>query len=524
MCLLLLLPLIFGFLAVYQGQDNSWDLRNYHYYIAFAFDTGRLGSNIHMGQLQGYLNPTIDLVFYHLIQTFTPRTATFILGYIQGINASLLLLISLLFVRPLLAPGARIIGAVVATAAGCYAPTMISMAGTSSNDITASLFVLASILLIFHLKNMTGVEANTGRVMLVSAGIVMGMGVGLKLTLAPYAVGLIVALMFTGGSWKSRVEVLIVVSTGLMAGVLISLGHWMGYLWQNFESPMFPFYNKIFQSPFYHLENFADLVYMPKSLAHHLAFPFIRGFENSYTSMQKNHLDWRYGIVYTLLIISMVKPMLQSIGRKNERDKDNLPGSEQGLFLVVFFIASYTLWQLMFSVWRYANPLEQLAPLVVIILVSRLVKAVNLRLAVITLLWAVMALSVRADTWSRLPFKDSFFRIQIPQVENLEKSAIIVAGGRPWSYLVAAFPPTTQFIRISSNMIKPGDSTRLVDRIRTAVDTHEGPLYLLTRRQYLAAHLKELQAYGLTYSANQAAPIYSEHEPPGLFLLPLKWQ
>ena len=166
--------------------------------------------------------------------------------------------------------------------------------------------------------------------------------------------------------------------------------------------------------------------------------------------------------------------------------------------------------------------MEQLAPLLAVILVSRLLAAEKLRLAVISFLFVVMALSVRTKAHERLPFKDAFFRIQVPQIENPERAAILVAGGRPWSYLATAFPPATRFIRISSNMITPGDSTRLVDRIRSEINAHEGPFYLLTRRRYLAGHLRELQAYGLTYSTNQAMTINSEHEPPGLFLLPLK--
>ena len=93
---LILLPILFGIVAIILGQDNSWDLRNYHYYNPHAFLTGRFHTDIQVAQDNTYFNPTLDFLFLGLIENFSPKTATFLMGFIQGINGSLVVIIFLI--------------------------------------------------------------------------------------------------------------------------------------------------------------------------------------------------------------------------------------------------------------------------------------------------------------------------------------------------------------------------------------------------------------------------------------------
>src|SRR5207244_919974 len=64
---MLLVPPLFGLLALALGQDDNWDLKNYHLYNAYALLNGRLGVDLAPGQWQSYFNPTLDLVYYGLM-------------------------------------------------------------------------------------------------------------------------------------------------------------------------------------------------------------------------------------------------------------------------------------------------------------------------------------------------------------------------------------------------------------------------------------------------------------------------
>src|SRR5471032_1603820 len=76
--LLTLAPLAFGALAVALGPDANWDLRNYHWYNAWAFLTGRTVRGIDFMPSQGefFLNPLSDVPFYWLA-THLPLRAAF---------------------------------------------------------------------------------------------------------------------------------------------------------------------------------------------------------------------------------------------------------------------------------------------------------------------------------------------------------------------------------------------------------------------------------------------------------------
>ncbi len=68
---LIAVPFIFGALAVGMGQDANWDLRNYHFYNAYAFLTGRFGRDLLPSQTPYFYNPLLDVPFY-LLATHLP--------------------------------------------------------------------------------------------------------------------------------------------------------------------------------------------------------------------------------------------------------------------------------------------------------------------------------------------------------------------------------------------------------------------------------------------------------------------
>jgi hypothetical protein len=49
------------------GQDANWDLKNYHFYNAFALVRGRFDLDLAPAMSQTYSNPILDLPFYGLV-------------------------------------------------------------------------------------------------------------------------------------------------------------------------------------------------------------------------------------------------------------------------------------------------------------------------------------------------------------------------------------------------------------------------------------------------------------------------
>src|SRR5450631_1445560 len=136
-----------GLLSVMLGPDNYWDLRYYHLYAPWAYLHDRYLYDIGPAQEQGFLNPTADFLLYGLIFSplnHTPRIVAFIMGAVHGINAALLLVIVCRVIRP---PDAVERGTLRAAAwlMGVSGAGFVGLLGTSTNDLTSSLFVLGAL-------------------------------------------------------------------------------------------------------------------------------------------------------------------------------------------------------------------------------------------------------------------------------------------------------------------------------------------------------------------------------------------
>src|SRR3981189_2598068 len=92
--LLFLAPFAIGALALLLGQDANWDLRNYHWYNAYAFLNGRYGTDILPSQTPWFYNPVLDVPFYLLATHVPARVAGFVLGAVQGLNFPLLFMLA----------------------------------------------------------------------------------------------------------------------------------------------------------------------------------------------------------------------------------------------------------------------------------------------------------------------------------------------------------------------------------------------------------------------------------------------
>src|SRR6266849_4263859 len=137
-----------GLLSVLLGPDNYWDLRYYHLYSPWAYLHGRYLYDVGPAQEQGFLNPTADLLLYGLISSSlneTPRLIAFIMGAMHGINAAVLFAISCHVIRPIQTLERWTLRA-AAWLMGVSGAGFVSLVGTTTNDLTSSLFVLGSLL------------------------------------------------------------------------------------------------------------------------------------------------------------------------------------------------------------------------------------------------------------------------------------------------------------------------------------------------------------------------------------------
>ena len=92
--LLVLGPLLCGVAALQLGQDANWDLRNYHWYNAYALLDGRHGYDLLPSQTPFFYNPLLDVPVFLLGRLLSGQQLGFFLGVVQGLNFCLLFMIA----------------------------------------------------------------------------------------------------------------------------------------------------------------------------------------------------------------------------------------------------------------------------------------------------------------------------------------------------------------------------------------------------------------------------------------------
>src|SRR5579864_7593258 len=85
--------LFWGAYVLWLGKDTSWDFRNYHWYVPYAFLNHRMGFDVAVAHHGTYYNPSLDIPFYLLATHTHAWIALGVMGMLQGANVVPLYLI-----------------------------------------------------------------------------------------------------------------------------------------------------------------------------------------------------------------------------------------------------------------------------------------------------------------------------------------------------------------------------------------------------------------------------------------------
>jgi len=475
-----------GIISIKLGQDINWDLKNYHFYNPYAFLNDRLMFDFAPAMLQTYLNPLIDMLNYWMIQNLKPIVFGFILGSIQGINIYILYLIAertivhidIAFKKWMI---------FLACGLGFYGVANVAEIGTTFGDNIVSLFILYAVyILINHLSIRTYHETyKVNCKTLFASGLIMGVGVGLKLTVSIYPVAFVLALPWLVKTIKEYIQMSLIYLSSVFIGFTISAGYWMYILWKNFSSPLFPFFNAVFKSPYYHLINSSDPRFFPKDIFQALFYPYYFITDQRHTS-EFLFKDPHLAICYTLLIFLIAFIIYRKCSRKNTGIANNV-NYRFFLFFITFFSLSYFFWQKLFSIYRYLIVLEIVSPIFILLILGLLPIHKKIRAGIFILICLGTLYSIERMDWGRLPWTDSYFGVEVPKVKNLENSTIFITGDGPIAYIIPSFPKTTRFIRIQGNFFTMNikDTTLYKQRMQKRIlqqMNNSSPNYILINR------------------------------------------
>jgi hypothetical protein len=265
----------------------------------------------------------------------------------------------------------------------------------------------------------------------------------------------------------------------MAVGFSLTAGYWIILMWTKFANPLFPFFNKIFQSSYIETDvNLQDLRFLPRDIWQWLFYPFYFAQEQTLVAELK-FKESRFVIAY-ILIVSLLSFILYRYAKnKSISPENNLIYTSILGFLLPFYITAYCIWLIKFSIYRYLIVLELITPILILLIVAYFYPKRNPVLLVTLGIFVLILATVKPLDWWRIPWSDNYFSIDRQALVQYQDDVIVLWGGEPVGYVVPYFPSNTRFLRITGNFgLSP--HTKMSKIAEEIIDkTPESSLYLL---------------------------------------------
>jgi hypothetical protein len=473
-------------LSIALGQDIFWDTKNYHLYNAWAFLQDRYTLDIAPASMQSYFNPLLDVPYFWLatgpLQAW-PRT----LAGLQGLWYGLLVFLVFRIAMRLAKLQRRPFGLADACAAliGATGTMAVSQVGSTTNEIALALLSLLSLYKLMPLLAQGGDPFPARRALI--AGLLSGLAAGLKPTAIIYPPALAVALLLAlGVQTRAAWQMTSAFAVGVTVAFLASYGPWAWHLYQATGNPTFPMFNQLFHSSLTAATNGTDGQFRPRSVGQWLFYPFYWLTKQRGVVTETAFADPRYALAM-LAVFALV------FARLCKRQRDPRQVDRGVRFLAIFASLSFVLWMSLFSILRYAIPIEALTGLLLLAAIRTIapLRAWPLLLSATSLLLLIGVLATTTyPNWWRGAYAKQVFDVD---TGTIEPDSLVIFVGSPNAYLAPMFPhaETVGFVGLSW-FVQASRGYGLWDQIQQRLRDHAGPRYVVFRSDSSQAEFKLL--------------------------------
>jgi hypothetical protein len=477
----------FALIAYGAGQDANWDFYNYHFYNAYAFLNDRFWFDIAPAQRQTFFSPIMDVPFFWLTQAFGVVTASLGYAVFQAWQAPAVFLIAYLVIDGFKrSRGVTVTLSLALTVLAVFAPLNLQLAGTTTGDNTTAVFVLWAVAcFMIANSNHLSLRGQGIRIALNAlAALLAGLAVGLKLTNGPFAVALLAWALLIGDTWSARLRLFTLMALSSLLGFLLAYGYWGWFLYDQFQNPLFPLFNHLFQSEYMKPVQLNDETFKATSIAGTVFYPFLY---NAYAGAIKyqQFLDLRIPVLYVSTVVAGASLLFSPNARRQVAEKP-LPSG-----MLLFVLVCYVTWLLLFSITRYLVVLEVLTPVAVVVAASIVFRrkwgmTAAILLCLLTVALSSWQASQRGHAFGhRTAWTETVFEIDFPEFD-IDGSMVLITGGQAMAFLIPEAPENTRFVRIDSNLNYVGYSSveeryqnRLGERLAAEVGAHDGEFFIM---------------------------------------------
>jgi len=485
------------------GQDANWDLQNYHYYNPWAWWNGRIFDwDVAAAQIQTYHNPVLDFPFFAMVTlAWPPRVIAFVLSIPTALAGFFVYKLAWIVFGDL--PGRqRAVAAACAVVIGTTSAMGLGTLAVTMNEWPLAMLVAFAL---WWLVRAQDAQGSIARPALVVAGLAMGLAAGAKLTAASFALAMCVALLVRGP--RLRIADAGWFALAAAGGIAIAYGPWGYALWTHFRNPLFPYANQWFASPWWLPQPVPGRQFGPTSVAGYILFPFALWEPPLFFVAETVYRDARIPLAYALAIAVAIAWLYRRL-----RASGNVAHAPQWRLVGAFCVASFVVWTVAFSIYRYLLPMEALCG---VIIGGALLALLPRRAALVAFAGCAVALvaTTRIADWGRVPFGDRWFetRSMMPTVEP--DGLVLITTGEGVSYLIPMLPPSSRYVGALNTLVKPYHRSLLTQEVRDLIRDHTGEFYQLTfplteGREVVAMHgLERTSACSVVATNMPVSPI-----------------
>jgi len=511
-----------GLLSVWFGQDNNWDLLNYHLYNPWALLNGRLHVDLFTVGIQTYYNPLLDIPYYLIAVKWLPGYPKLV-AFLMGLPYGVLVFFTWLIARKIAVKmnfGSSLetesVG-LLTTAFGVTGTASIAQLGTTFNEIQqAAINLVGLYILLLSTENLT---ADKRRIWLLIAGGLFGLTAGLKLTSLSFTFGAALALLLTTRGWKARSLAMLTFGIGWLAtfGVVEA---WWGYkVWHLTGNPVFPYFNNVFASAWFPPTSTVDTRFLPKTVLEAIFYPFYWLTPKDLTVAEFPFSDFRFCLAYLGIIILGISILYRKLKKKAAvNNEDPIPASTDTTIiylLVIFFVGSYVFWEASSSIIRYTVSIEALSGIIFTLGLKKsgLMEKARLPMALIIAM-GVLMITTRYLDWGRTDFSPMTFEVSAP---TLPDNSMVLLVGSPVGY-IAPFIKTTdgkppKFVGIEEDDYATAKDYKIGKLTREAIQDQQGPIFVINRPDVWEGDFL-YSAFGISVNADSVQKITTNIDDP----------
>ncbi len=433
-----------GVLPLSRGEDVSFDLLNYHYFYPWLIWHGGIGQVDPEPFTNRYVNPLAQLPWYALERFLAPLPATFAIAMVAGLNLVLVRRITLRLLPASVSGWWAVVLSCVSMVLAGTGVVFRTELGMSLADVIVSIPMLGALLLVLR-----AVAAQRPALTCALAGVLSGVAVGAKLTMATYTLALGLSVVYLAVRQRNAVLVL-THAVGVVVGVAASAGWWFWEVWRATGNPVFPYYNGIFHSQYWGTNNLRDARFGPHGILDALQYPLYMA-QGTRRLLDVPLKDPRWLLLCGLLALALVAGVARATVRRraqqpqpalaDNRSVDATHRTAVGI-LALFFVTSSVAWLVQFGIARYAVTSELLVgPVLVLCLLWLLRRPVAVVLAG-TLLAVGMVPLINVGPYLHRPFAPTRFEVQAAPLQAVPKGSVVIsdAGSAPSSFLLTYLP------------------------------------------------------------------------------------